>query len=91
MIVKEQQSVVHLPDLLFVKYCKENFGLNKGVYNVIDEWFYNKNLKNVEIRRQKVLEFLLCFIDAMNKESNMQRVRFGKGELINYLTEYWKQ
>ncbi|KRF67243.1 hypothetical protein ASG99_16595 [Bacillus sp. Soil768D1] len=89
MTVHEQQSVVHLPDLLFVRYCQETYGLNRGVYNVIDEWFYRQNLVSVEMRRQQVLEFLLFFISLINKERNGHKLKFGKGELTNLLTEYW--
>ncbi|MEK4025036.1 MULTISPECIES: hypothetical protein [Sporosarcina] len=91
MTVRKQQSVVNLPDLLFAKYCKETYGLNRGVYNIIDEWFYRQSLESVEMRRQQVLEFLMFLMSSINKERNGSSLKFGKGELTNFLVQFWKQ
>ena len=53
-----QEEIVHLPDIQFVSLCRDNFGLNKGVYNEIDSWFYKNGIKNITNRRKHILQFL---------------------------------
>lgn len=86
MKVNKQKSVINLPDLLFIKYCEETFGLNRGVYNVIDEWFYKKDVKDIKMRREKILEFLLFAKSTLNSLNG--KLKFGKGNLVNLLSEY---
>ena len=86
MTFDEQKSIINLPDLLFVRYCEETFGLNRGVYNTIDQWFYKKEVKDIKVRRKKTLEFLLYCKGLIKKEEN--KLKFGRGNLTNLLTEY---
>ncbi|MFD1707857.1 hypothetical protein ACFSCZ_14115 [Siminovitchia sediminis] len=86
MTMEEKHSIINLPDLLFVQYCTETFGLNRGVYNTIDKWFYMKNVKDIKARRERILDFLLFSVNYMNKEEN--RLKFGKGNLVNLLVAY---
>ncbi|MBS4215173.1 hypothetical protein KHA99_22275 [Bacillus sp. FJAT-49825] len=61
------------------------FGINRGVYNTIDTWFYHNGVKNIIFRRKKVLEFLsLARIHNENP-----KLKFGKGGLISKLNEFW--
>ncbi|OIK10724.1 hypothetical protein BIV60_19820 [Bacillus sp. MUM 116] len=89
MTFAEQKTVINLPDLLFSRYCKETFGLNRGVYNTIDEWFYNNSAESIEVRRKKILDFLLFYISSL-KDIEKCKIKFGKGNLVNLLTEYMK-
>lgn len=41
------ENMFHLPDLKFTQFCEQRFALNKGIYNTIDLWFYNKGLTNI--------------------------------------------
>ncbi|MFD1706251.1 hypothetical protein ACFSCZ_05705 [Siminovitchia sediminis] len=88
MTMKDANSIINLPDLLFVQYCTETYGLNRGVYNTIDKWFYMKNVKDIKARRERILEFLLFSIKSMNQEERKSRLKFGKGNLVNLLVEY---
>ncbi|VEF46766.1 riboflavin biosynthesis protein [Bacillus freudenreichii] len=88
MTIKEKKSIINLPDLQFVRYCAETYGLNRGVYNTIDEWFYMEDIKDIKKRREKILEFLLFSIRSMDKKEGGNRLRFGKGNLVNLLEEY---
>ncbi len=88
MTFDERKSIINLPDLLFVNFCTKTFGLNRGVYNTIDEWFYSKNVKDIKVRREKILEFLLYTIRSMDQDDRNSRLKFGKGNLVQQLVEY---
>lgn len=80
--------IVHHTDLEFQGICKEDYGINRGVYNAIDDWFYNKGIINIIERREIILEFLEYMIDAMGFESPL-KVRFGSKGLVMNLKEFW--
>lgn len=86
MAFEEQKSIINFPDLLFAKYCNEIYGLNRGVYNTIDEWFYKNNIESIEMRRKNILDFLQWTRSFHDKET--YKLKFGKGNLITLLTEY---
>ena len=88
MTFDERNPIINLPDILFIKYCNETFGLNRGVYNTIDEWFYTENVKDIKVRRENILDFLLYTIRSMDDDERKVRLKFGKGNLINQLSEY---
>ena len=50
--------MIHLPDYEFVKKCREIYGLNRGVYNIIDSWFYNNGITSITERRKLIIKFL---------------------------------
>ncbi|GAA3331356.1 hypothetical protein GCM10020331_087640 [Ectobacillus funiculus] len=60
------ESSIHLPDLTFVDLCESNYGINRGVYNTIDAWFYKHGLKDILDRRRNILSFLE-FIKPKNR------------------------
>ncbi|MEW9673342.1 hypothetical protein [Ammoniphilus sp. 3BR4] len=37
---------IQLPDILFCKLCEDKYGINRGVYNSIDTWFFQKGMEN---------------------------------------------
>ncbi|WP_426454096.1 RNA-binding protein [Paenibacillus sp. S-38] len=83
---QEGADVLQLPDLLFVTYCFRTFGLNRGIYNTIDEWLYRSGILEITKRRQTVIAFL----------SEQQRqgrppgtyLKFGKGALTGLLHDF---
>jgi riboflavin kinase len=76
---------IHYTDYSFQKLCEMKFGINRGVYNTIDAWFYHNGVKNTLTRRRKILDFL-----SLNKNNNKNlKLKFGKGNLIQKLNEFW--
>ena len=92
--VKQQTLLlVDLPDYQFIKYCYETFGLNRGVYNAIDEWFFSHNVKSIYDRRKKVLDFLQFYTNQspLIVRNKHMKLKFGKGNLTRLLKEYMEQ
>ena len=79
------ENMFHLPDLKFTQFCEQRFSLNKGIYNTIDLWFYNKGLTNILNRRKVMLRFMTF---SCNDES---KVKFGPGGLTRKLESFWCQ
>ncbi|WP_232699297.1 riboflavin kinase [Brevibacillus daliensis] len=84
---ENDNSIVHLMDLAFFQHCEREYGVNKGVYNTIDAWFYEQGITNILARRQEVVSFLQYV--GVIKGSN-ERLRFGRGKLREMLTSYVK-
>ncbi|WP_051348366.1 hypothetical protein [Peribacillus kribbensis] len=79
-------ELVHLPDLLFHQYCIKQFGINRGVYNTIDEWFFDKGNKNILERRQRIFHFLnWCLQNGLAANG---KIKFGPGNLSKNLMDY---
>ncbi|MFB4163858.1 hypothetical protein ACE1TI_08445 [Alteribacillus sp. JSM 102045] len=85
------RDVIHLPDLLFVQYCQETYGLNRGVYNRVDIWFYQQDVKNVIERRRYILDFLIFLLSSLDNDWERSRIKIGKGNLVHLLNQYWKK
>lgn len=82
-------QLVHCTDHSFQKLCEQKYGINRGVYNVIDRWFYEHGLKNIISRRKEILSFL-CFMSyRMNATNPVKKIKFGRGGLVNTLEEFW--
>jgi len=80
---------LNLPDLSFYKKCNDQYRINRGVYNSIDEWFYNYGIINVIHRRMYIVAFLESVLDENMKESGSHTfIRFGHGKLTNRLNEF---
>lgn len=80
----KKQQIINLPDLAFQQFCESQFGLNKGIYNTIEAWFYKKGFYDIRSRRSEVLEF----IQFVLPEHQSKRVKFGSGGLVQKLNEY---
>jgi riboflavin kinase len=52
------QDVVHQPDYQFASWCLRQYGVNKGIYNTIDERLFNLGLKDIVTRRMTIISFL---------------------------------
>ncbi len=84
-----EQQLVHCTDLVFQRLCEQKYGINRGVYNVIDQWFYENGLKNIISRRKEILNFL-CFVTyRMNVTTKPAKIKFGRGGLVSILEDYW--
>jgi riboflavin kinase len=82
----QTEKIFHMPDLLFSKFCEENFEINKGVYNTIDCWFYQKGIDHIVNRRKMILAFCQS-IRFLRKE----KVKFGPKGLTSRLNSFWAQ
>ncbi|NWQ42840.1 hypothetical protein MLOOGBEN_19245 [Bacillus sp. EB106-08-02-XG196] len=78
------KNCIHFTDRSFQKMCDLEYGINRGVYNEVDKWFYNKGIVDILDRRREILNFIrVSAVDAHNK------VRFGHGGLRQKLMEYF--
>lgn len=73
------KDILNIPDLAFVRYCQKNYGVNRGVYNTIEQWFYECGISKVQERRAMILLFL-----KQLKTSN-EKCKFGAGGLKQHL------
>jgi hypothetical protein len=80
------ERVIHLPDMKFIHFCNEHYGVNRGVYNTIDTWFYEQGIEHVIERRRQIL-LCLTFIKE-KQETKDDRCKFGSGGLKIKLQEY---
>jgi hypothetical protein len=81
------ENSIHLPDLSFVDFCESNYGINRGVYNTIDAWFYGQGVIDILDRRRYVLSFLE-FIKPKSDLGGNFRQKFGPGGLTIKLHDY---
>ncbi len=81
--------VIHYTDHSFQRFCHENFGINRGIYNTIENWFYKKGLEDIIRRRNEIVAFLE-FTAVDFYETKQERIRFGSGRLTIKLDEYWR-
>ncbi len=84
------QKTIHYTDYFFQKLCDEQFGINRGIYNTIDHWFYTKGLENIVKRRKEIVAFLE-HIAANYHHQEQTRIKFGSGKLTERLNEYWSK
>ncbi|ALS20496.1 MULTISPECIES: hypothetical protein [Paenibacillus] len=82
----DAEKVIHLPDLNFVQFCQKTYGLNRGVYNTVDSWFYQKGATDIADRRKRIIHFL----DCVHHPVENGRLKFGHGGLASCLTLYWE-
>ncbi|GIN98978.1 hypothetical protein J6TS1_48480 [Siminovitchia terrae] len=83
-------KTIHYTDYFFQKLCNEQFGINRGIYNTIDHWFYTKGVRNIMNRRKEILAFLEHIaVDFHHQEQT--RIKFGSGKLTERLNEYWSE
>lgn len=87
----EKSKYLNLPDLQFFNWCNQQYGLNKGVYNTIDHWFYEDGLVHILNRRIYLLAFLEFIKDSGIKQDNHKFIRFGNGGLVAKLQEFSNQ
>lgn len=77
--------VLHLPDLLFTKIINDSFGINRGILNTMDAWFWKRGVTSIESRRTNILTFL------RKNASPTAKVALGAGQLTRKLEQYWNE
>jgi riboflavin kinase len=85
---KSLEQNINLPDRLFSGFVQEEYGINKGIYNTIDLWFYKNGLHNLLIRRKTIINFLRNVHESMYLEG--KQLKFGNGGLSVKLNDYWE-
>ncbi|WP_211326566.1 hypothetical protein [Paenibacillus flagellatus] len=86
----DPEEAAHYPDHRFVRLCFERHGLNKGIYNAIDEWFYDRGWTDIAERRKLILRFLEQ-TDPKRDDSEFAArrfLKFGKGQLVHTLEKF---
>ncbi|MFD0679817.1 MULTISPECIES: RNA-binding protein [unclassified Paenibacillus] len=83
-----ESEVQHLPDIQFVNYCYQTFGLNRGIYNTIDQWLYDFGFRDIVGRRELTIAFLNDVQKKNGKERTGTILRFGKGGLTKQLYDF---
>ncbi|RFU65091.1 hypothetical protein [Peribacillus glennii] len=80
-------EIIHLTDFSFVQLCNEKYGVNRGIYNTIDSWFYKNGIVDI-LQRRRIIIF---FLESLNetKEPKKLRPKFGSGGLSVKLQEYF--
>ncbi|MEW9672071.1 hypothetical protein [Ammoniphilus sp. 3BR4] len=85
MKANKEDHVIHFPDLLFITFCENQYGINKGIYNTIESWFYDKGYVDILERRKTIIHFL----ELSRKEAlKSGKLRFGHGGLVPKLNEF---
>ncbi|MED1472440.1 hypothetical protein [Bacillus salipaludis] len=79
---------LNLPDLQFFIWCNQKYKVNRGVYNTIDQWFYEYGIVNIHYRRIQLLAFLDFFKDKILEKDKQKFIRFGHGGLVRSLNEF---
>ena len=87
---KTLEKNIHLPDLMFVNLCETEYGINRGVYNTIDAWFYKHEITDVLERRRNIISFL-DFIKSNSETHGKSRQKFGPGGLAIKLQNYFSK
>ncbi|MBI0579111.1 hypothetical protein IEC97_17210 [Neobacillus cucumis] len=84
----ESIQYLNLPDLQFFILCNQKYKVNRGVYNTIDQWFYEYGIVNIHYRRIQLLAFLDFFKDKILEKDRQKFIRFGHGGLAKSLNEF---
>lgn len=78
-----ENESIHMTDFSFLKFCMSHFNINRGMYNTIDSWFYERGETDILQRRKRILSFLQ-YVNA----NNLNQSKFGKGGLSDNLREF---
>lgn len=79
---------LNLPDLQFFMWCSRRYQINRGVYNTIDQWFFDYGMINIQNRRIQLLAFLDFIKHDLLEKGESKFIRFGHGGLKKYLTAF---
>jgi hypothetical protein len=79
---------LNLPDLQFFNWCNQQYRLNRGIYNTIDQWFYDNGITEVLSRRIYILSFLRFVMETKSESEQHKFIRFGSGGLTKQLTDF---
>ena len=84
----EKYNYLNMPDLQFFNWCNQQFKVNRGIYNTIDQWFYENGIVNIYSRRIQLLAFLDSVKDQLNEPHPSKFIRFGHGGLTKRLNDF---
>src|SRR3954467_5507579 len=80
---------LNLPDLQFYHWCNQQYQVNRGVYNTIDQWFFEYGIVNIHYRRIQLLAFLeFAKGETFEQDKQQKFIRFGHRGLKKRLTEF---
>ena len=80
-------DIICLTDLGFQRFCENEYGINRGIYNVVDQWFYDNGFRNVMQRRREILNFFQ--LEKDEKDNLIQgKIKFGRNRLKSRLEYY---
>ncbi|MGO0060819.1 hypothetical protein ACTID9_12530 [Brevibacillus fluminis] len=82
------EEKIHLPDISFCKVCETVYGVNRGIYNTIDSYFYQKGNKDIVARRQMILSFLQSIGTSQANLNKKSSFKFGHGGLVKKLDAF---
>ena len=80
---------LNLPELQFFQWCQQQYKINKGVYNTIDSWFFQKGIGSILNRRIYILAFLDFVIKTGQHDNQTKYLRFGNGGLTKALQHFF--
>lgn len=81
----EANRRIHMPDLHFVKFCEREYGVNRGVYNTIDQWLFEQGVRRIIERRKNIMQFLDAVQSLQNEKG---KVKFGTKGLTERLHQF---
>lgn len=87
--MKTDDHIVHLPDLSFSRHCEKEFGINRGIYNTIDEYFFNLGKSEIRNRRETMLLFLR-YMERSYSRKVTGKIKVGRNGLSSRLNEFIK-
>lgn len=79
MLKNFSDSILHYPDKDFFDWCQIHFGINRGVFNTIDQLLFAQGYKDIIKRRNLLIHYLNYVIDVGFVTSKGNRIKFGKG------------
>jgi len=79
---------LNMPDLQFFIWCNQQYRVNRGIYNTIDQWFYEYGIINIYSRRIQLLAFLDSVKEDLNEPHSYKFIRFGHGGLTKRLNDF---
>lgn len=77
-----------MPDLKFVRFCEEEYGINRGIYNTVDEWFDEQGIREIVRRREIILDF---FKSLELNEDEDGKIKFGSKGLKGRLDHFFEE
>ncbi|MEH7255256.1 hypothetical protein V7111_24420 [Neobacillus niacini] len=84
----ETSKYLNLPDLQFFNWCNQQFQVNRGVYNTIDQWFFDYGIVNIHHRRIQLLAFLESIKGEKFEQDKQKFIRFGHRGLTKRLNDF---
>ncbi|WP_232732302.1 hypothetical protein [Bacillus sp. mrc49] len=84
----EEMEYLNLPDRMFFHWCQQQYALNRGVYNTIDNWFHAYGIIDILYRRINLLAFLEYASDSEQTIGRAKPIKFGKGGLTKKLQDF---